>query len=166
MIKPQPLGSVPPPGRYVIPSLVNLLQFLAALSGALFAGAALYINVAEHPARMGLETRAAALQWAPSYRRATWLQAPLALLSLVSGITAWSLGAAFSWLIGALLVGAVVPFTFGVIMPTNNSLLAADRDLASAETRALLQKWARLHAVRTVLSLAGAVVFLWSAIVS
>jgi len=31
--------------------------------------AALYVNVAEHPARMGLETKMAALQWAPSYKR-------------------------------------------------------------------------------------------------
>src|SRR5882762_8889723 len=92
------------------------LEFVATLAGALFAGAALYINVAEHPARMGLETRMAALQWAPSYKRATWLQAPLALLSLACGIAAWLLGAGIAWLIAALLIGAVVPFTFAVIM--------------------------------------------------
>jgi hypothetical protein len=144
-------------------SLVSILEFVATLSGALFAGAALYINVAEHPARLGLETRMAALQWAPSYQRATWLQAPLALLSLVSGTIAWWLGAGTSWLIGALLVGAVVPFTFAVIMPTNKKLLASDRDLASRETRELLVLWGRLHAVRTMLSLAGTVVYLSAA---
>ena len=48
-------------------ALVSTLELAAALTGALFAGAALYISVAEHPARMGLETRAAALQWAPIY---------------------------------------------------------------------------------------------------
>jgi hypothetical protein len=144
-------------------SLVSILEFVATLSGALFAGAALYINVAEHPARLGLETRMAALQWAPSYQRATWLQAPLALLSLVSGTIAWWLGAGTSWLIGALLVGAVVPFTFVVIMPTNKKLLASDRDLASRETRELLVLWGRLHAVRTMLSLAGTVVYLSAA---
>ena len=138
------------------------LEFMATLAGALFAGAALYINVAEHPARMGLETRMAALQWAPSYKRATWLQAPLALLSLACGIAAWLLGAGVAWLIGALLIGAVVPFTFAVIMPTNNKLLAPGRDLGSAETRELLVHWGRLHAVRTVLSLAGVAVYLLS----
>lgn len=143
-------------------TLVPTLEFLATLAGALFAGAALYINVAEHPARMGLETRIAALQWAPSYMRATWLQAPLALLSLGCGIVAWLLGAGVSWLIGALLVGAVVPFTFAAIMPTNNKLLASGRDLSSPETRALLEHWGRLHAVRTVLSLVGVTVYLCS----
>ena len=141
-------------------SLVSTLEFTATLSGALFAGAALYINVAEHPARMGLDTRVAALQWAPSYARATWLQAPLALVSLACGAAAWLLGAGLGWLIAALLVGAVVPFTFIVIMPTNTKLLAPGRDLGSAETRDLLVGWGRLHAVRTVLSLVGTAVYL------
>jgi hypothetical protein len=142
--------------------LVSVLEFTATLTGALFAGAALYINVAEHPARMSLQTRAAALQWAPSYKRATWLQAPLALVSLTSGVAAWLLGAGSGWLIAALLVGAVVPFTFTVILPTNNKLLAPGRDLDCAETRDLLIRWGRLHAVRTALSLVGVIVYLWS----
>jgi hypothetical protein len=137
------------------------LAFLAVLSAALFAGAALYINVVEHPARMGLETRAAALQWAPSYKRATWLQAPLALLSFLCGGALWLLGAGSGWLVAAVLIGLVVPFTFGVIMPTNHKLLAPGRDLTSMETRGLLIRWGQLHAVRTILSLASTLVYIW-----
>ncbi len=141
--------------------MIPTLQILASLSAALFAGAALYINVVEHPARMSLETRMAALQWAPSYKRATWLQAPLAIVSLLCGAGIWLLGGGVGWLVAALLVGAVVPFTFGVIMPTNHKLLAPGRDLSSAETRELLVRWGQLHAVRTILSLAGALIFIW-----
>jgi hypothetical protein len=140
---------------------IRFVEFVAALSAALFAGAALYINVAEHPSRLGLETRMAALQWAPSYRRATWLQAPLAILSLLCGVAVWLLGGGWGWLVAAALVGAVVPFTFLIIMPTNHKLLAPDRDLSSSETRELLVRWGRLHAVRTLLSLAGTMVYLW-----
>lgn len=143
-------------------SLVSVLEFAAALAGTLFAGAALYINVAEHPARMSLDTGEAARQWAPSYLRATWLQAPLALVSLACGVGAWFLGAGMSWLIAALLVGSVVPITFIVIMPTNKMLLSPGRDLASEETRRLLTRWGRLHAIRTVVSLCGAVIYLWA----
>ncbi len=139
----------------------TLLVLIAALSAALFAGAALYINVVEHPARMGLETRVAALQWAPSYKRATWLQAPLALLSFLCGGALWLLGGSIGWLVGAVLIGLVVPFTFGVIMPTNHRLLAPGRDLSSPETRELLVRWGQLHAVRTILSLASTLVYLW-----
>jgi uncharacterized membrane protein len=141
--------------------LIPLIEFVAALTAGLFAGAALYINVAEHPSRMGLETRMAALQWAPSYKRATWLQAPLAILSLLCGVAVWLLGGGWGWLVAAVLVGAVVPVTFVIIMPTNHRLLAPDRDLSSSETRELLVRWGRLHAVRTLLSLAGAMIYLW-----
>src|SRR5580692_11257026 len=86
-----------------------LLKFVATFAAALFAGAGLYINVAEHRARMTLDTRSAAAQWAPSYRRATWMQAPLALLSLVAGVASWFLGGGPGWAIAGLLIGAVVP---------------------------------------------------------
>jgi hypothetical protein len=86
--------------------LILRVEFVAALAAALFAGAALYINVAEHPSRMGLETKIAALQSAPSYKRATWLQAPLAILSLICGVAVWLLGGGWGWLIAAVLVRA------------------------------------------------------------
>jgi Domain of unknown function (DUF1772) len=136
-----------------VSALIPVIKLFAGLSAALFAGAALYINVVEHPTRMGLETRVAALQWAPSYKRATWLQAPLAIISLLCGVTVWLQGGGIGWLIAAVLVGAVVPFTFTVIMP--------GRDLSNAETRELLVRWGQLHAVRTALSIASAVIYMW-----
>ena len=141
--------------------MIQALELIAAFSALLFAGAALYITVVEHPARMALETKVAAMQWAPSYKRATLLQAPLALVSFLTGSAAWLLGANVWWLVAALVLGAVVPFTFIVVMPTNHKLLAPGRDLASAETRDLLQKWAKLHGLRTALSLIASVIYLW-----
>lgn len=135
------------------------LQLLSTLSAGLFAGAALYITAVEHPVRAGLSTAAAATQWAPSYQRATWMQAPLALASLFSGTAAFLMGAGLGWLVAALLIGAVVPVTFMIIMPTNRQLLEADRDLGSAQTRLLLARRGQLHALRTVLSLMAFILF-------
>lgn len=132
--------------------ILATFQFLATLSAALFAGAAIYINVAEHPARMALDTRSAAMQWTLSYRRATWMQAPLAIVSFLAGAGACFLGGGLLWLVAALFIGAVVPITFIVIMPTNQQLLAAGRDLGSAETRRLLERWGTLHGVRSIAS--------------
>lgn len=142
--------------------MVAILKFVATISCTFFTGAAIYINLVEHPARMGCDTKIAATVWAPSYKRATVMQASLAVLGFASGLAVWVLGAGVPWLIGAILLGLVVPFTFIAIMPTNSQLLSPGRDLDSNDTRALLEKWGRLHGVRSLLSLAASVVFLWA----
>jgi Domain of unknown function (DUF1772) len=92
-------------------------QFLAVSCCILFAGAAIYINLVEHPARMSCDTKTAATVWAPSYKRATVMQAPLAIMSFLAGVGAWLFGGGTLWLIGAVLIGLVVPFTFIAVMP-------------------------------------------------
>ena len=139
--------------------MLAVLQFIAILSSAIFAGAAIYINVAEHPARMSCDTKTAVTVWAPSYKHAYVMQASLAVLSFVSGVAIWLLSGGIMWLIAAAFIGAVIPFTFIVIMPTNHKLLAPDRDLNSAETRELLVKWGNLHAVRSILSFIALAVY-------
>ena len=138
------------------------MQLLAVLATTVFAGAAIYINLVEHPARMGCSTELAATQWAPSYKRATLMQAPLALIGFLSGVAVWWLGSGLPWLIGALLILTVVPFTLIIIEPTiNKQLLTPGRDLRSADTRELLVKWGRFHAVRSILGLVASVIFIW-----
>lgn len=141
--------------------MLILMQILATLSAGLFSGAAIYISLVEHPVRTILDTRAAATQWVPSYKRATWMQAPLAVVGLLAGTLSWILGGGFAWLIGAVLIGSVVPITFKIIMPTNQRLLEPGRDLDSSETRALLDKWGQLHLIRSGLSLLAFLLFAW-----
>ena len=141
--------------------MVVALQFITYLACAIFAGAALYVTLVEHPARMQCETRIAATQWAPSYRRGALMQAPLAMIVLLGGAVVWWMGAPIYWLIAGLSVGAAVPFTLLAIMPTNHRLQEPGRDLASAETRVLLERWGRLHAVRTLLGMIALVLLTW-----
>ncbi len=140
--------------------MITVLQFIASLSATLFAGAAIYVNVVEHPARMGCGTKIAVTVWAPSYKRASVMQGSLAVLGFVAGIAVWVLGGGIMWCVGAVFIGLVVPFTFIAIMPTNHRLLAPDRDLDSSETRALLEKWGMLHAVRSALGFIASVVYI------
>jgi len=144
--------------------MLEVSQFIATFCTAIFAGAALYINLVEHPARRSLDTSAAVIEWARSYKRATFMQAPLAVIGFIAGVFAWLLGAGVSWLIAAVLIGAVVPFTFIAIMPTNHELLAQGRDVGSAETFVMLEKWGRLHAVRTILSILATLLMLWQVV--
>jgi hypothetical protein len=142
--------------------IVHLIAGVAVLLCTLFTGAAIYINLVEHPARLSGDTEAAARQWAPSYRRAAIMQATLAMSAAVTGIVTWFHGEGIAWLWGGLLIFAVVPFTLLVIRPINDRLLAHGRDLASAETRQLLERWGRLHAVRSALGLAASIVYLYA----
>lgn len=138
-------------------------SLVAILACTLFSGAAIYINLVEHPARLSCGTEIAARQWAPSYRRATVMQASLALIATAAGAASWMQSRDSLWLWGAGAIFAVVPVTLFVIYPTNTKLLAPGRDLASAETRALLVTWGRLHAIRSALSLVASVLFISAA---
>jgi uncharacterized membrane protein len=136
-------------------------QFVAILTAALFSGAAIYINLVEHPARMECGTDVAIRVFGPSYQRAAVMQAILALAATIAGVGAWYTDTRFAWLGGALLIFLVVPFTLIVIRPTNNRLLDPSLDLRSETARLLLRRWGRLHAVRSILALAASFVFLW-----
>jgi hypothetical protein len=140
--------------------MLEIFQFIAVLSSTLFTGAAIYINLVEHPARMGCGTELAITEWAPSYKRATGMQAPLAIGSTLAGGGAWFMTGDLLWLLGALLIFAVIPFTFIAVMPTNHMLLDPGIDKTSPTTHALLEKWATLHGVRSILSFVASSLFL------
>ncbi len=138
-----------------------ILETLATVAAGIFAGAALYINVAEHPARMECGTRVAVTVFAPSYRRAAKMQASLAGIGLLAGVGAWLQEGDLWWLAAAVVLGSVIPFTFLAIMSTNTRLLAPELNKDSAEAASLLRRWGRLHAVRTALGLIAFGVLVW-----
>jgi Domain of unknown function (DUF1772) len=139
-------------------------RFVAILSAVLFSGAAIYINLVEHPARMECGTRLAATVFGPSYRRAAVLQTILALLATIGGAGAWLTGAPRAWLLGACFIVAVIPFTLLVIRPTNQQLLDSKAERTAEATYPLLRKWGRLHAVRSILGLLASLTFVCSVI--
>jgi hypothetical protein len=142
----------------------NVLKFLALLSSGMFAGAAFYLTTVEHPARMSLGASVALREFRPSYKRAALQQAVLAIVCFVCGISLALLNRHWLWLLGGILVGAVVPFTFVFAMATNRLLLDETKHLDAHALESLLAKWARLHAVRTILSLLGFLALLWACV--
>ena len=134
---------------------------LATVASGLFTGAAIYINLVEHPARMQAGTQLALSEFAPSYHRATRMQVSLAALGFVSALRAWRSSGDARWLVGGGVLVAVIPFTALAILPTNKQLLdpATARDLEHAKQ--LLTRWGRLHAVRSIASLASLLLFVY-----
>lgn len=136
-----------------------IAMFVATIAAGVFAGAALYITLVEHPARLECGQALAVAEFGPSYRRAAVMQGSLALGSMLAGALAWYRGFGAGWLAGALLFGSLIAFTLIVIMPTNRRLLDAGLDRDSTEAGQLLLRWGRFHALRTVVGLAGFVAF-------
>jgi uncharacterized membrane protein len=126
-----------------------ILELTATFCAGLFAGAAIYVNLVEHPARLEVGTAAAVKEFRPSYRRATVMQASLAIVGLLAALGAWLQGGGVLVLVAGLLLGAVVPFTLIGIFPTNKALLDPSLDEGSPRAAMLLRRWNRLHAVRS-----------------
>jgi hypothetical protein len=139
-----------------------LLEIFATLAAGLFSGASIYINLVEHPARTQCGTALALAQFAPSYKRATVMQASLAAAGFLVAIGAWILGAGVHWLAGGILLGLIIPFTLIVILPTNRRLLGSALATDSPEAERSLDRWGKLHAVRSVLSFSAFLVFLFA----
>ena len=128
-------------------------EILAFIFTGLFAGAALYITLVEHPARMSNTLGVALAEFRPSYRRAAVMQASLAVAGAAAAIGAYFLGRGISTLVAGTVLGTVVPFTLIVVMPVNKQLLDETRTAQTLDTDVLLKKWGRLHNIRTVASL-------------
>ena len=137
----------------------QIAEYVAVLACGLFAGAAVYVSLVEHPARMECGVEIATAEFPPSYHRGTIMQVTLAAVCLLSSIAAWLAGASFWWAIAGVLVGSVIPFTLIVILPTNKQLLNPALDRRSAQTGQLLVRWGTLHAVRSVLSVLAFLLF-------
>jgi hypothetical protein len=137
---------------------------LGLMIAAAFAGAAIYINVAEQPARLQLDDAALLSQWKPSYRRGFAMQAPLALAGFLCGVAAYTEKQDSGFLIAAFLMLANWPWTLLAIMPVNRKLSAMDPAAANPEARELVREWGRLHAVRSALGTVAALSFFFSGI--
>jgi len=103
-------------------------------------------------------------EWKPAYKRGTAMQAPLAIMGFLLGLAAWWGTGHAGWALGALLMVANWPVTFLAIMPTNHRLMVIEPSTAGPESRAMIERWGSLHAVRTALGFAACAAFLWASL--
>jgi len=139
-----------------------MVEISATLACGIFAGAAIYVNLVEQPARLSCGVSVALTEWRPSYKRGTAMQAPLAVIGSMLAFTSWWLEKDTAWLIGGVFLLAVVPFTLIVMLPTNKMLENDKLDSSSAHAEQLLRRWGKLHAVRSGLSFLALVIFLFA----
>jgi len=139
-----------------------LAAYLATIVAALFAGAAIYVNVAEQPARLALPDGPMLAQWQASYPRAASMQASLAIIGGVLAIIAYVMLSDWRWLLAAILILANWPYTLVCIKPTNDTLKGIQSSAAGTEARRLVERWGTLHAGRSALGAAATLVCIWA----
>ena len=138
-----------------------ILGHLALVAAALFASAA-FRNFAEQPARLALDDRAALLQWQRSYERAALMQASLAMVGF---FWAWPPGGGRA---GREVAGGRCRDTGAVALDAAGHQAGQrpaegdDPERAGVESRALIERWGRLHGGRTALGVVAMAVFFWA----
>ena len=135
------------------------LSLAALVFATLFTGAALYITLVEHPARLELADGPLLSQWQPSYKRALPIQSGLAVAAGVAGLIVGYFTADWLWFAGSIVILANWPFTLIVMMPANKRLMAMAEGQAGAASRAMLVQWGKQHAVRGALAAAAMALF-------
>ncbi len=134
---------------------------LALAFSAALAGAAVYVNAVEQPARLELEDAAMLKEWGPSDRRGVALMAGLALLAAFTGLSAYYETGDVRFAIGAVISLSSWPYSVFVMGPINNQIIAlAPRDIGAA--RALVSQWGLLEYGQTAIALAATAAFLWA----
>ncbi|GAB9472384.1 hypothetical protein Gpo141_00009563 [Globisporangium polare] len=141
-----------------------LAKIAATGFAGIFAGAATYISAVQHPAVVDTDDLTVQVPFFyHMYPKAAALQGPTAILSGASAIAVHYLQKEkpiempLVWLVSGCALVAIVPYTIGMMIPLNNQLM--DPTICHTEGKVWMNKslkrWAKLHNVRTAVSIAA-----------
>jgi len=140
------------------------LKFLSTITGGVFAGGALYVNLVESPARLTHDPETAVAVWRSSFVRAKFYLGNLNTASSLCSIAAfWLSGDKFST---CLLAGGTVLSVMNTllfILPVNGELMDPNKCAKMSDEVVVgkLKTWNKLHAIRSVIGFCSFGYLLW-----
>lgn len=146
----------------------DCLKLSATGLSGLFAGCALYINAAGHPATLKVDVINRRKVWMDGFHRAKKFQGIMAGLGALAGATVYYLDEESDnrllWLVGAGVFISVWPWTLIVMIPDINKNLQDDVLETAGETwvKNHMDRWNKQHAVRTVMSSVAFGIFMYA----
>src|SRR5215467_14526007 len=124
--------------------MCTFLEVLTTLSAALFSGAAIYINLVEHPARTECGVHLAVTEFRASYKKGAVFMGSLLMIGCLCAAAVWLLNSNAWWLIGASFLLIPIPYTLVFILPINKRLLATNLQNGADLELNLLMRWGKL----------------------
>ena len=141
--------------------LMSQLEFITKLSTCFYDGFGLYCSVVEVPAMLECGTKGAANHWNGMFKRAAKYQSILVLIGLFSSLASYYFSKESKFLYCAMLLAIIPVYTIFGMMPTNYKLMDPANDKSSKETQYLLEKWEKLHAVRSIIGFVATCILLY-----
>lgn len=145
------------------------LKAITTLATGSFFGAASYVSFVECPARINQPNEIAIMDhFLQTFPRAMAYQKTLAQVSIFGGLGVFFLDRKADqskfFLVGGIVMGAILPWTYGVIMPLNRQLMDEETAKKKGEVwiRNSMDEWDRIHFVRTLLSGTAFLIFSYS----
>jgi hypothetical protein len=141
-----------------------ILRSLMLFCSSLQSGAALYTSLVSHPTRIKCGPRNGVLLFSKTYQRTARLQAMLGMTASMASFFSYSIpGGDDLILIAGLCSLSGVAYTMLFVFQVDCQLLDPTLDDEEAQSL-LLEKWGRLHALRTLLMLSSTSLTLWTII--
>ena len=110
---------------------------------------------------MTLDDSALLSEWGPSDRRGFALLAGLALISALTGLSAYFTSGDVRFGLGAAFVLLTWPYAYFVMSPLNNQILTLQpRDVGAART--LVRQWGVYEWGQTAIAVVATGIFLWA----
>ena len=127
--------------------LVEILQLVSVVMAGIITGGAWAYNLEIHPALTKARPSSSLDVFTPMFNHANRTQPLLgSIVAIIALVISLKTGN-WLWLVAALIMQTIAPYTIFVLMPLNRRLMAKDADPDSPALQADLKRWGGLHFV-------------------